>query len=184
MTRVSPETTKNAPRAAMHSTRAKPAREEPHVSDHVPPRLRTRSRKSTVNESPFDIPMSEIPAGLTYEWKRWSVNGLHDPFYISAMRNQGWEPVDPKVHPTWVPPGYSEPHIIKDGQILMERPEELTKEARQELKQLSKTQVREAEQRLGMTARKLSGGDAPDSLLSQVDAKLTKEYGRMVAEGD
>ena len=179
MARVNPDSV--TPRSAPHQARVVDRREEAHVPDHVEPRIRTRSRKSTVNENPFDLPMDEIPEGSNYEWKRWSVSGQHDPFYIASMRSQGWEPVDPKRHPNWVPPGYNEPHIIKDGQILMERPMELTLEARKELRQMSKKQVVEAEQRLGMTAKKLSG-DANDSDLAQVGPKLTKEIGRMVAE--
>ena len=81
------------------------------------------------------------------------MNGLEDPFYIASMREQGWEPVDPRRHPTWVPPGYDKPHIIKGGQILMERPIELTNEARAEAKMLATKQIVEAEQRLGMTPK-------------------------------
>lgn len=179
MARVQPET-KTAPRQAAHSANAGPKREQPHVGDHVPPRTRTRQRASTVNEDPYYIPQEEIPEGSSYEWKRWSVFGQHDPFYIAKMRTQGWEPVNPKMHPNWLPPGYNEPHIIKDGQILMERPIELTEEARAELKQLSKRQVREAEQRLGMAPRKLSP-DASERDLQEVGGRVTKEWGRYVA---
>lgn len=165
------------PRAAMHQERVVGQREDNHVGDHEVPRIRTRQRKSTVNENPFDIPLDEVPEGLNYEWKRWTNAGLHDPFYIASMRNQGWEPVNPKIHPNWVPPGYNEPHIIKDGQILMERPMELTLEARKELRQMSKQQVVEAEQRLGMTPK----GEATREL-AEVAPKITKEYARMVVE--
>lgn len=149
MTRVSPE--RNAPREAVHQSRVVDKRLPEHVEEHEVPRVRTRRRKATVNEDPFYIPAEEIPQGLSYEWKRWSNVGEHDPFYIAQMREQGWEPVPPKRHPNWVPPGYNEPHIIKNGMILMDRPEELTEEARREQRQLSKRQIREAEQRLGKT---------------------------------
>ena len=134
-------------------------------------RPRTRRKKATAVEDIFYIPINEIPEGSSYEWKRWSVNGMEDPFYIAQMREQGWEPVDPKRHPTWVPPGYSQPYIIKGGQILMERPIELTEEARAEERALAKRQVREAEQRLGMT---------PRDTLERVQPKITKEIGRMI----
>lgn len=114
-------------------------------------RERKRRRSSMINEDTFYIPQDEIPEDSSYEWKRYAVNGLEDPFYIANMREQGWEPVNPKRHPTWVPPGYNQPHIIKGGQILMERPIELTREAQAEQRQLAKKQMREAEQRLGMT---------------------------------
>jgi len=137
------------PREAVHQRRGAADRSAAHVEEHDAPRQRTRRRKATVNEDVFFIPLDEIPEGSEYEWKRWSVSGQHDPFYIAQMREQGWEPVNPKRHPNWVPPGYVEPNIIKNGMILMERPKELSEEARREIRQLSRRQVREAEQRLG-----------------------------------
>lgn len=165
------------PRDPVHQARIVDRRLDEHVPDHEPPRVRTRSRKATVNEDQFYIPLDQIPEGSNYEWKRWENVGLQDPFYIASMREQGWEPVNPKKHPNWVPPGYNEPHIIKGGQILMERPMALTLEARKELRQLSKTQVREAEQRLGMTAKGEATRDLPE-----IAPRLTKEVLRMVVE--
>lgn len=141
------------PRAAAHQPNVRAARPDDHVDAHEAPRKRTRRRHASVNENKFHIPEEEIPEGLSYEWKRWSVSGQHDPFYIASMREQGWEPVPPKRHPNWVPPGYNEPSIIKDGMILMDRPMELTLDAKKEIRQLSRQQVREAEQRLGMTPK-------------------------------
>lgn len=162
-------------REPVHQPRVIGDREEDHVSDHVAPRIRTRRSKSTVNEDQFYIPMDEIPEGLNYEWKRYENVGQQDPFYIARMREQGWEPVSPKMHPNWVPPGYKEPHIIKGGQILMERPMELTLEARKELRQLSKQQVVEAEQRLGMTGK----GEATREL-AEIAPRISKEMMRPV----
>jgi hypothetical protein len=166
-------------RTSQHQARTLGVRTEDHVPDHVEPRVRTRQRKATVNENPFDLPMDEIPEGSNYEWKRWSISGQHDPFYIASQRQQGWEPVNPKMHPTWVPPGYNEPHIIKDGMILMERPMELTIEARKELRQMSQVQVKEAEQRLGMTPK-----DTATRELSEVAPRISKEYMRAVVIED
>lgn len=166
-----------AQREPAHQARVVETREQEHVNDHAAPRARTRRRKSTVNEDQFFIPLDEIPEGLNYEWKRWENVGQQDPFYIAQMREQGWEPVDPKHHPNWVPPGYHEPHIIKGGQILMERPMALTLEARKELRQLSKTQVIEAEQRLGMTPK----GELPRDEAG-LSPKIQKEMVRMVIE--
>lgn len=149
------------------------ARPEPRADQR--PAKRTRRRQSGLNEDIFYIPTEEIPEGSSYEWKRFSNVGEEDPFYIARMRTMGWEPVDPKNHPNWVPPGYKEPHIIKGGQILMERPMELTIEAREESKALARRQVIEAEQRLGMTPKdtltRRHPGAAP---------VVTKEVGRMV----
>ena len=151
-------------------------REPAHEEAHAPARsTRTRRRKSTVQDDMFYIPVEEIPEGSSYEWKRHSVNGMEDPFYLASMREQGWEPVDPKKHPNWVPPGYSQPHIIKGGQILMERPMELTKQARAEDQQLARRQIREAEQRLGLTPKDTMTRSFPGA-----EPKITKEIGRMI----
>ena len=165
---------RNAIRPAEH-VEGVSAREADHEPAHESPRVRTRSRKATVNEDMFYIPVEEIPEGSSYEWKRYSVNGQQDPFYLAGMRQQGWEPVDPKRHPNWVPPGYAEPNIIKGGMILMERPIELTQEARRETRALAKQQMVEAEQRLGMTPK-----DTLTRQHAEVAPRITKEIGRMI----
>lgn len=159
------------PRPAQHVVRTD-VREPQHEEVHAEPR-RTRRRKATVNDDLFYIPRDEIPEGSSYEWKRHSVMGEEQPFYIASMREQGWEPVNPKRHPTWVPPGYNQPHIIKGGQILMERPIELTEEARREQRFEAKKQTREAEQRLGMTPRDTLTRDH-----AGVQPRVVKEYVR------
>lgn len=160
---------RNAEREPQHVERAL-EHEEQREPQHVEPR---RRRHKTVNlgEGIFDIPTHEIPEGLTYEFKRYTNMGQEDPFYLARMREQGWEPVPPSRHPNWVPPGYKEPHIIKGGQILMDRPKELTDEANRETRTLARQQIREAEQRLGL---------APKDTLERVRPNLVKEIGRMV----
>lgn len=151
----------NADRGPAHRAPATDARMPSHEPAHATPRVRTRQSHATAQANPFDIPQDEIPEGSSYEWKRFSVTGQtadHDPFYLAGMRRQGWEPVDPSRHPNWLPPGYDKPSIIRDGQILMERPKSLTDEARQEQKQLARQQMREAQERLGM-APKVGGSD-------------------------
>jgi len=119
--------------------------------------------------------MDQIPEGSSYEWKRWSNVGAQDPFYIASMRDQGWEPVDPKRHPNWVPPGYNDPYILKGGMILMERPMELTEEAQREARQAAQAQISFQEQRLGITPKDTLSRDL-------VKPKIVKEIGRMVVE--
>lgn len=146
----------NADRGPVHTAAATDARAPAHDPAHDRPRTRTRQSHATAQANPFDLPKDEIPEGSSYEWKRFSVSGQsadHDPFYLASMRRQGWEPVDPRRHPNWVPPGYDKPHIIRDGLILMERPIELTNEARLEQKNLARQQMREAQERLGMAPK-------------------------------
>jgi hypothetical protein len=159
------------PRAPMHGPRLRGYREQDHQPDHTEPRRRRR-RKATAVEDIYYIPVEEIPEGSSYEWKRWTVIGQEDPFYIAQMREQGWEPVSPKRHPTWVTPDWKLPYIIKGGMILMERPIELTEEARAEQRTLARQQVREAEARLGRT---------PGNTHQRLAPKVTKEVMRMVS---
>lgn len=169
-----PEVEAVVPRPALRAARTD-TRDAGREAVHAP--ARRRRKKSTINEDIFYIPLDEIPEGSSYEWKRWTVHGQEDPFYIASMREQGWEPVDPKRHPNWVPPGYNQPFIIKGGQILMERPIELTEEARAEQRQLSRRQIREAEQRLGMAPK-----DTATRSLPEVRPQIHKEIGRMVPQ--
>jgi hypothetical protein len=148
-------------------------------------RTRTRTRRSA-SDDPFWIPPEEIPEGLDYQWKRFSMYGQEDPFYISHMRQQGFEPVDPKRHPNWVPSDYKLPHIVKGGQILMERPIELTREAEAENRIIARAQLTDAEARLGRVPKESETGDARiDSIVregrAQVKPRVVKEYMRPIA---
>jgi hypothetical protein len=163
-----------AARPAEHISTADLREDALREPEHAPARVRTRKKNIAV-EDEFYIPTEEIPDGLDYNWKRFSVNGQEDPYYLARMRSQGWEPVPPSRHPTWVPPGYNAPHIIKGGQILMDRPMELSNEAKAENEQLARRQVREAEQRLGKTPKDTMTRDFPG-----VEPKITKEIGRMI----
>lgn len=100
-----------------------------------------RRRRRLLNEDKFALPHGIVPDGMSYEWKMHSVYGKEDPFYIQGLRENGWEPVDAVQHPELVPPGYKGA-IIKDGQMLMSRPKELTEEATQELNEAARVQYR------------------------------------------
>lgn len=179
-----PQTAPNADRSPVHVAAATDAREPSHEPAHATPRLRTRTRQNAAQATanPFDIPLEEIPEGSSYEWKRFSVTGQsadHDPFYLAAMRRQGWEPVDPHRHPNWVPPGYDKPSIIRDGQILMERPIELTNEARQEQRTLARQQMREAQERLGL-APKVNGSETMTRNFDGIRPRVDQQFMRPV----
>lgn len=153
LARVRTRPQKQSPRVALREPAHQPKAKAVTRGPVHEVQARTRRRKNVESEDQFYLPMDEIPEDSTYEWKRLSVMGLEDPFYIARQREQGWEPVMSSRHANWLPPGYDKPHIIKGGLILMERPKELTQEARREERAMSKKQVREAEARLGMTPR-------------------------------
>lgn len=107
------------------------ARTEP-VRDDV---RRVRKRKGGTSIDKFAIP-PEMQAffdsqGLTVEWKRETTIGANDPSYDVLMREQGWLPVDGEQFPDYVAPGHKGA-IRRDGMVLMERPKELTEEAKAE----------------------------------------------------
>lgn len=171
-------TAPNADRGPVHIAAATDEREPAHEPAHATPRVRTRQSQATAQANPFDLPTEEIPEGSSYEWKRFSITGQtadHDPFYLSSMRRQGWEPVEPRRHSNWVPPNYDKPYIIRDGLILMERPSGLTDEARLEQKQLANRQMREARERLGLAPKDTMTRD-----FEGIRPKVQQEYMRPV----
>lgn len=96
----------------------------------------------------FYIDPSIIPDGWTYEWKRHTVWNQEDPTYQVSLAHKGWEPVPASRHPELMPKGTTANVIMRKGQILMERPEELTIEARQLERRAALLQVRQKEQQL------------------------------------
>ena len=162
-----------------------PAHEAQRIPAHAPKAPRKRERKRSnlamLQTDPFAVNKENIPPDVSVEWKRHTVTGAEDPFYLARMREQGWEPVDPRVHTDWVPlpPSYDAPNVIKDGLILMERPMELTQEANDESRAAAKQQVREAEQRLGLT---------PNNQLTRdhdgVRPRVSKEWNRPLTVED
>ena len=148
------------------------------VADAKEKQLRTRTRTSlTVGPPTHDtyINFPNIPNDISLNWKLFTANGKEYPFYLQAMRKQGWEPVNPQEHPDWLmlPPGYKEDVVIVDGLILMERPMSLTKEAEADNKAVANQRMREARQRLGMT---------PDNTLTrehdEVKPRVSEEWNR------
>lgn len=97
----------------------------------------------------FHIPPDQIPDGISYQWNNHTIFGQEQHATNVYMQAQGWEAVHSSRHPHLMPPGYDGPIII-DGQILMERPQELTNEALQEELDKARGEVFLKEQQLGM----------------------------------
>ena len=87
------------------------------------------------------------------------------------LAQTGWEPVPADRHPELMPKGYKGADIMRKGQILMERPEELTAEARMYERRAAAAQVRNKEAQLNQ---------APDGTLTRDHAlarpKISKGY--------
>lgn len=116
---------------------------------------RVRKRRSGMQQNPFDIPEHLKRPGLSYEWKRHTIIGKEDYSYTAAMLENGWLAVDAKDMPGFMRPGYEGP-VIRDGMVLMERPQELTDEARAEML---------ADARGAMQVQKAKTGQTPQGQL-------------------
>lgn len=108
-------------------------------------RSSSRRRKASANEDKFYIDPSIIPDGMTYEYKRLTYGGKEDRDHQIDLADNGWEPVPADRHPELTgakvrtlkhDPGAE--MILKGGLVLMERPKELTQEARAEDAQVTR----------------------------------------------
>lgn len=127
----------------------------------------------------FKIETHIIPEGWTYEWKRRTLFGKEDPAYQVELSRQGWEPVPLTRHPEMMPQGWENDTIERDGMILMERPSELTSEARDVELRRAKNQVRAKEQQLGSAPDGQFGRDH-----QQVRPSIKKGYEPMPVPRD
>ena len=106
-----------------------------------------------------------VPEGWSYEWKRKSIYNQEDPSYQVKLADGGWTPVPANRdsrHKALMPTGNYNT-IERDGMILMERPKELTDEAKAIELRRARNQVRAKEQQLST---------APDGTLSRDDARV------------
>lgn len=119
----------------------------------------------------FYINPAEIPDGWSYEWKRKTIAGQEDPAYQVALARMGWEPVPADRHPSMMPTGGRYAVIERKGMILMERPLELSEEARM-------IELRKARQQVNNKKSQL--GSAPDGQFGRdhasVKPKISNSY--------
>jgi hypothetical protein len=78
----------------------------------------------------FWIDPKIIPDGWAYEWKVQTVLNMPNPGKSISDARAGWEPVPASRHPEMMPQGHGSATIDRDGQRLMERPAEITAEAK------------------------------------------------------
>jgi hypothetical protein len=141
--------------------------------------IRTRKRKGGTLVDKFDIPESMkadfAARGMDVQWKRETVYGARDPSYEVFMREQGFDPVDSSRFPEYVAEGASGP-IRRDGMMLMERPMELTLEAKLEERQAADDAVR-------IKTEQLTG--APDGQFQRhrADGSSTVSINRTIERG-
>jgi hypothetical protein len=95
----------------------------------------------------------EPPDGWSYEWAAVAVLNKEDPHKIAELRRQGWTAVPLSRHPEMMPHDWSGETIVQDGLLLMERPAELTEEAKARQYREAVSAVRNKEEQLGMSPR-------------------------------
>ena len=96
----------------------------------------------------FYIDPRIIPDGWSYEWKTLTVLGKENPSYQVNLAGRGWEAVPRARHPELMPDNHHGETIERDGQILMERPLEITNEVKALDFKKARDQVRGKEQQL------------------------------------
>lgn len=97
----------------------------------------------------FHIDQSIIPEGWDYQWKRHTLLNQEDPTYQVALAQNGWTPVPAGRHPHLMPIGTPvDAPVLRDGNILMERPLEMTELVRAADARRARSQVRIKEQQL------------------------------------
>lgn len=115
----------------------------------------------------FYIDPRMIPDSWSYEWKTLSVLGKENPGYQVSLAHRGWEAVPRSRHPELMPENHRGDTIERDGQILMERPLEITEEVRALELRKARDQVRSKEQQLsGAPPGQFERDNKGNSLLS------------------
>jgi hypothetical protein len=102
----------------------------------------------------YHINRSSIPDGMTYEWKRATYMGKEDVDHQIDLAENGWTAVPANRHPELAGRKVeSDAMIVRGGLVLMERPTDVTFDARQEDKARAKEQLTTQIHRLGLTER-------------------------------
>lgn len=116
--------------------------------------IKTRARKGNTGQDPTYIPPHMIPDQMDYQWVAVSVLGQPDMQMRSNFEMQGWEAVPALRHDGMFMPKGHQGEINYGGLVLMERPIELTIEARCE----DQSRAREAR---AVEERNLLSGNIP-----------------------
>ena len=178
---------RTGPHAPLPEAPQRIAPEETQVTltEEDDPRLRAAARAAELREhrgsmdegtDKFYIDPRVIPDGWSYEWKTHTVLNQPNPSYQVQLARAGWEPVPRYRHPEMMPDNYPGETIERDGQILMERPAEITDEAKARDLRTARAQVRQKEAQLnGQPAGPSSPFDPTNKGTSMVNIKKSYE---------
>jgi len=103
----------------------------------------TFTRKRPGHHDPFQFAEGEIPDKMSYQWIAVSVHNNNDlvPLHTAQWFENGWRPVPASRHPGRFMSAEKTGAIVRDGLMLVERPEVLTREAREEDLSKAKQQI-------------------------------------------
>jgi hypothetical protein len=114
-------------------------------------RIRTPSTR-------FEVDLSKKPPGMAYEWKAKYVLGAENIEGMVNYEANGWVAVPAGRHEELSGKRLGkDAEIVRGGQILMERPEEISTEARDLDGKAARTQVSDQLQRLGLAGHRAAG---------------------------
>jgi hypothetical protein len=149
------------------------------TAEELRPAARRRINKGGQIVDKFALPDSVLAdakaRGMSLEWKRETAAGASDPSYDIFLREQGWEPVDGKRYAELTMKDHTGP-LRREGQVLMERPIELTQEAMLEDKMAAREAVAVKEQQL-------HGAGAGEFQRHRADGSSTVAINRTVERG-
>lgn len=119
-------------------------------------RARRRSAEVRENIGDLDQGLDEfyidpriIPEGWSYEWKMNTVLGQPNPAYQVQLQRMGWDCVPAERHPEMMPTGDRHSTIERKGMVLMERPADLTEEAKNIETRKARRQMQSKQEQLG-----------------------------------
>lgn len=150
--------------------------EDPRVrAERRAAELRDHAGSMDDGQDDFFIDPAIVPEGWSYEWKRKTVMGQEDPAYQVQLARKGWESVPAGRHPSYMPVGGKHTTIERKGMILMERPLEITEEAREHDLKRARMQIRQKEAQLNSSPDGQFERRNKDAPLS----KVNKSYERL-----
>lgn len=152
--------TRSAQRKAQREPQRKPQEE----------RLQRKSRTL----DPFHVDQDKIPKGWSYEWKRVTYNGKEDRGHQINLMENHWRPVPSSRHPELSQEEGDQP-IMKDGQMLMERPQYLTDEAHEE-------DFNRSQQQIGNQLQRLEQIDGLGKGMEQTPSQIERSYERVTPQ--
>jgi hypothetical protein len=107
----------------------------------------------------YDIDESKIPPNMDYNWKCKTIMGAENTENLINYEMNGWVPVPPARHSELTGARATQAReIVRGGLVLMERPKEVTAQARDIEEFDARNQVASQMQRLRLNGHRAGGG--------------------------